>query len=356
VYVVWVDNNSIYFRSSQENGTKFSNPIVLSSDTTLSSSPQIAATEKGDVYVVWVDRNNATGRSNIVFRSSNDSGKDFAPSIRLNRNSNDNQTSNMSSPQIAATEKGDVYVVWVDEKASNGDRNIAFTNSNNSGKDFGSRKFLRANDLLSYSPQIAATETGDVYVVWVDANSSTGESNIIFRSSNDSGKDFDRSVRLNRNPNPNQTSVSSSPQLAATESGAVYVVWIDKNNATGDSNVVFRSSNDSGMDFDHSIRLNRYPNQTSISSSPQIAATESGSAYVIWIEKNVEFKEILQIGSIYGRTISLNNNPVLQLSPQLVATEKGNGYLIWSEKSSDTKNNTALIFKRFSQSYFDRNS
>jgi hypothetical protein len=315
------------------------------------SSPQIAATEKGDVYVVWVDEKTSNGDKNIAFTNSNNSGKDFGSRKFLRANDLLSY-----SPQIAATEKGDVYVVWVDEKTLNGDKNIAFTNSNNSGKDFGSRKFLRANDLLSYSPQIAATEKGDVYVVWVDANSTKGESNVIFRSSNDSGKDFDRSVRLNRNLNPNLTSISSSPQLVATERGAVYVAWIDKNNATGDSNVIFRSSNDSGMDFGHSIRLNRYPNQTSISSSPQIAATESGSAYVIWIEKNLQFKEILEIGSIYGRAISLNNNPVLELSPQLVTTQNGNGYLIWTEKLSGTKNDSALIFKRFSQSYFDRNS
>src|SRR5688572_29065494 len=30
VYVVWVDGNRVYFRSSQDNGTKFGNPILLS--------------------------------------------------------------------------------------------------------------------------------------------------------------------------------------------------------------------------------------------------------------------------------------------------------------------------------------
>src|SRR4026207_1978268 len=324
-YVVWVDkNNTIYFGASHENGAKFSSPIALSSNNTLAISPQIVATEKGGVYVVWVDKNNATGDSNIVFRSSNDSGKSFDSSVRLNRNASPNQTSVASYPKIVATEKGGVYVVWVDknnstgdsnivfrssndsgksfdrsvrlnrnaspnqtsvasypqivatekggvyvvwvDKKENGDTNIAFITSNNSGKDFTNRKYIRSNDLLSFSPQIDATEKGGVYVVWVDKNNATGDSNIVFRDSNDSGKSFDRSVRLNRNASPNQTSVASYPQIVATEKGGVYVVWVDKNNATGDSNIVFRGSNDNGKSFDRSVRLNRNasPNQTSV--------------------------------------------------------------------------------------------
>jgi len=293
-YVVWVDkNNTIYFSASYENGTKFSSPIALSSNNTLAISPQIIATENGGVYVVWVDKNNATGDSNIVFRGSNDSGKSFDSSVRLNRNASPNQTSVASYPQIDATEKG-VYVVWVDKK-KNGDTNIAFITSNNSGKDFTNRKYIRSNDLFSFSPQIIATENG-----------------------------------------------------------GVYVVWVDKNNATGDSNIVFRGSNDSGKNFDRSVRLNRNPNQTSVSFAPQIAANEMGSVFVTWPENTLQFKEILDGGNILGRTISLNNHVVLPLSAQIVATEKGNIYLAWAEKTDGLNNDTVLMFKRISQYYFDR--
>src|SRR6185369_12355374 len=222
--------------------TKFNKPIALSSNNTLANSPQIDATEKGGVYVVWVDKNNATGDSNIVFRGSNDYGKSFDSSVCLNRNVAPNQTSVASYPQIDATEKGGVYVVWVDKNNATGDSNIVFRGSNDSGKSFDSSVLLNRNaspnqtSVASY-PQIVATEKGGVYVVWVDKNNATGDSNIVFRSSNDSGKSFDSSVRLNRNVAPNQTSVASYPQIDATEKGGVYVVWVDKKNATGDSNI-----------------------------------------------------------------------------------------------------------------------
>jgi hypothetical protein len=304
-----------------------------------------------------VDKNNSTGSSNIIFRASNDNGNNFERSVRLNRNAGPNQTSTIAfSPQLAATENGDVYVVWVDKKKENGDTNISFVTSNTSGNDFTNRKNLRANNLLSISPQLAATENGDVYVVWVDKNNSTGSSNIIFRASNDNGNNFERSVRLNRNAGPNQTStIAFSPQLAATENGDVYVVWVDKNNSTGSSNIIFRASNDNGNNFERSVRLNRNSNQTTASDSPHIVATENGNVFAIWPENSVQFKEILDNEDIFGRPISISSNVILPISLQIDVTEYGNIYLVWAEKRDNASNDIAFVFKKISEFYFDRN-
>ena len=141
-------------------------------------------------------------------------------------------------------------------------------------------------------------------------------------------------------------------QLSKTEKKIISNV--DKNNSTGDSNIVFRDSNDNGKSFDRSVRLNRNPNQTSVSFAPQIAANEMGSVFVTWPENTLQFKEILDGGNILGRTISLNNHVVLPLSAQIVATEKGDIYLAWAEKTDGLNNDTVLMFKRISQYYFDR--
>jgi hypothetical protein len=405
VYVVWVDKNNIYFCSSQENGTKFSTPILLSDNNTQSSSPQIAATEKGSVYVVWVDKNNVTGDSNVIFRSSNDNGKDFNHSVYLSRNpnqtstssspqiaatengsvyvvwvdknnatgdsnvifrsSNDNgkdfnhsvylsrnpnQTSITSSPQIAATEKGSVYVVWVDEKKTTGDSNIELIRSNDTGKGFSNRITLRAGDHLSYSPQITATEKGDVYVVWVDKNEKTGDSDITFRSSNDSGRNFDD----RKNLRSSNTLLSSSPQMTATEKGDVYVVWVDKNSTIGDSDITFRSSNDRGRDFERAINLNKGEKKLYNDSSPQIVTTAKDRVNVVWVNNHVEFKEILVQDALVGKTILLSNITAWSSFPQLTATEKGDVYVVWVDKNSTT--NASLQIKRISEYFFDRNS
>jgi hypothetical protein len=255
-----------------------------------------------------------------------------------------------SSPQIAATENGSVYVVWVDEKKTTGDSNIEFIRSNDTGKGFSNRIILRDGDLLSYSPQIAETEKGDVYVVWVDKNEKTGDSDITFRSSNDSGRNFDD----RKNLRSSNTLLSSSPQMTATEKGDVYVVWVDKNSTIGDSDITFRSSNDRGRDFERAINLNKGEKKLYNDSSPQIVTTAKDRVNVVWVNNHVEFKEILVQDALVGKTILLSNITAWSSFPQLTATEKGDVYVVWVDKNSTT--NASLQIKRISEYFFDRNS
>ena len=100
------------------------------------------------------------------------------------------QNSSLSPRQITATEKGDVYIVWVDKN------NIYFSASNHSGNKFTPTVLLSDNNKSSSLPQLAANEKGNVYVVWVDIDNKTGDSNIMFRSSNDSGMSFSTQKEL----------------------------------------------------------------------------------------------------------------------------------------------------------------
>ena len=279
VYVVWVDGNSVYFRSSQDYGTKFGNPVLLGSK--VASSPQIAATEKGNVYVVWVDGNS------VYFGSSQDYGVKFGNPILL---SNDARIA--SSPQIAATEKGNVYVVWADKNTMSGDIDIMLKKSTNDGIEFGSGdRVSRRNDILSLSPQIDGTERGDVYFVRADKNNMTGESEIIFRSSPNNGEDFNRNTPLDNDPD----------------------------------------------DFTLSV-------------SPEMAGTERGDVYVVWNEDNIQFKEILDSGTWFSETVTINNISSLGFSPQIAATEKGDVYLLWVNQINST-NSKDLLFKRISNTF-----
>src|SRR5918994_7278540 len=131
------------------------------------------------------------------------------------------------TPQIAATRAGNVYVVWAeasDVKVHN--ITVQFTASADNGMTFMYPRVL-SNDRGSASiPQLAATENGNVYVVWVDTNSTSGDSDIVFRASTDGGEKSSGFETLSTDIEGSTSSLllSSSPQLAATESGNVYVV------------------------------------------------------------------------------------------------------------------------------------
>jgi hypothetical protein len=209
---------------------------------------------------------------------------------------------------------------------------------------------LRGNDqLLSSSPQIAATEKGDVYVAWIDKNSTSGDSDIVFSRSNDSGKSFGRLFELRGN----DQLLSSSPQIAATEKGDVYVAWIDKNSTSGDSNIIFRASTDKGLKFAPIIKANK-DTRVQLLFSPKIAATGGGNAYVAWSEDSIQFKEFIDNGNVFGETILLSNRP--SLAPlEIAATETGNIYVVWIDSKKSASGGTLLHFKRISE-IFERNS
>jgi hypothetical protein len=184
-------------------------------------------------------------------------------------------------------------------------------------------------------------------VVWVDQNRKTDDTDIIFRNSNDSGNSFNDRERLRRGD-----SISSSfPQLTSTEKGDVYVVWTDKNNETGSTDVSFRSSHDNGTNFSRTIYLNRFDGNLSLSLAPQISATSSG-AFVVWNDTNVQFKQVLE-NNVAGYEISLSNKSIHSFSPLIAATQKGNIYAIWIDEEKTKERSLAI--KRISEYFFARN-
>jgi len=345
VYLVWVDKNNTYFTFSNDSGNKFAPKVLLSDGNKSSLTPQIDATEKGDVYVAWNDKNIKTGDSDVTFRSSNDSGISFDDRKKITRGKFVS-----TSPELTTTEKGGVYMVWVDKNNKTGEGDIEFISSNDSGKTFSHIKELRGGDTLSYSPQIAATEKGDVHVVWVDKGTKTGDTDISFRSSHDAGRAFDDRIKLRSN-----NLLSFSPQMVATERAEVFLVWTDINATTGESQISYKASHDSGRTFERTINLKKDANILSNYSSPQIATTGNNSVYLTWVDNNqIEFSQILVNDALVGRPISLNNKTTSSLYPEIAAGADGNVYVMWLDKNNAV--DRSIHIKRISEYLFDRNS
>jgi hypothetical protein len=307
------------------------------------SKPQ-ATTENGNVYVVWANVDNKTGLSNIEFISSNNSGMTFNPKIELSSGK-----SISFSPQLAVTENGNVYVVWTDINNKTRDSDIEFISSNNSGMTFNPKIEIRGGDTLSFSPEIVATEKGAVHVVWVDKSVKTEDLDINFKSSHDSGRTFDDRKRLRSND-----LLSSSPQMAATESGQVYVVWTDKNSTTSENRISFRPSYDGGRTFDRVINLNKDREDLLNSSSPQLAVAVNGTVYVVWVDDQIQFKEILVNDGIVSNPIFLSNKSASSLSPQLAVASNGHTYVFWIDENSTIER--SIHFKKISEYPFDTNN
>ena len=319
----------------------FGDTITITKTGQPSLSSKIDTTENGSVYVVWADKNR------VYLRASYDNGTKFGPTNTLSDNN-----SIATSPQIAATENGNVYVVWVNKNSTSGDTDIAFVSAYK-GENFSKTKALSTTDtqlLSSSSPQIAATENGNVYVVWVNENSTSGDTDIVFRASTTSGEKFTRKV-LSRDASPSSLSLALSPQIAATENGNVYVGWIDKNTVNGDSTILFDTSSSGGENFT-TKRIDDFDGDLALPSmSPKIAASELGDIYAAWVGTVTQFIEMVEDPYIRDETVLLSNRPSVSTSPQIAATENGNVYVVWADKNS-RGGDYELQFKRISKSLF----
>jgi hypothetical protein len=342
VYVIWNDSSiastpstplkdDIFLTKSTDGGATFSNTTINLSNEN-SDSPQIAVSGS-NIYVVWTDKwtdNDETpGTSEILFKRSTDGGATFSSTINLSDNAG-----RSLDPQIAVS-GSNIYVVWADK--TTGDEDIYFKRSTNSGATFSSTPINLSNDTIwSSDPQIISSGN-NIYVVWDTGTGTTGNYDILFTRSTNSGATFSNTpINLS-----NDTEYSSSPQIISSENN-VYVVW--HHYAAGNTDILFTRSTDGGATFSNTpINLS---NDTGWSSSPQIISSEN-NVYVVWFDYAAGIADILFTrstdgGATFSSTINLSNNAGRSEYPQ-IAVSGNNVYVVWFDYATGL---TDIYFKR----------
>jgi len=230
IYAVWVDstpgNPEIYFRKSADNGSTWQSAKRLTNNDVDSSAPHVAASGS-TVYVVWSEETSGKTNTDIFFRRSLDNGSTWQSALQLTDN-----TGQSENPAIAAS-GANVYVAW--EGIISGNEEIYFRMSADSGSTWNSSKRMTNNTGFSRVPSIAASGA-NVGAVWFD--STPGNAEIYFRRSADNGSTWQTSKRLTNN-----SGSSCRPAIAAGGSN-IYVAWYDS--TPGNPEIYFRRSADSG--------------------------------------------------------------------------------------------------------------
>ena len=239
VYVTWEDkrngNNDIYFNGSSDSGLTWfpsSERIDLGdpAGASISQKPDICC-NVSHVYISWIDNRN--GSYDVYFNRSLDEGLNWmASDIRLD--TQDSAGANTSSmPQIVRSD-GPVCVVWQDQ--CNGDYDIYFNRS----FDFGVTWLPEAMRIdsgdapgshMSLNPRISE-DRGQLFIVWRDDRNGTGD--IFLNYSNASGYSWlPSAVRIDRG------SAHSAYAQVSCMFGKVYVTWHDIRN--GEQDIYFTS-------------------------------------------------------------------------------------------------------------------
>jgi hypothetical protein len=277
--------------------------------------PQVSSSSE-NIYIVWQESvgNYGTRNYDIFFKKSNDSGETFGSPINLSNN-----TGFSEHPQIASV-GNIIYIVWVDD--SSGEREIMFCKSSDSGKTFSNSAIVSQNSIGPYHVELAA-EGQSVYIVW---NSFDEEMrNIILLSkSDDAGKTFSELMEIGIG------GMETFPKIAA-DADEYFVTW-DKENDK-DTEILFIKAH-KNYDKIHNVTNLSKLNDEGIDGGETQVAANADHVLVAWTsnmpvdKKHVYVSSSINNGNDFGNSIrlsSINSSNVENI------INDGNSYLVWQD-------------------------
>jgi hypothetical protein len=307
IYVVWKEDNDIFFKRSLDGGDTFETSLnVTKTSGVTSQSPQIASSGT-NVSIVWQE--GSTGDINIV--SSKTSGASFGGITNLSANGGDSKL-----PQLAVS-GNNIFVVWQDN--DDGDTDIYFKRSSDAGDTF--IDFQNISDAIgsgSLAPQLAENGS-DVFATWAEGGFFSAD--VYLSSSTSTGLSSLTASNLSGD------SSSKNAQVAASGDN-VAVVWI-----SGNKDINIKTSIDGGATFGTTNTLSSSPVN---SNDPQIAIS-GNDIHVVWSDGDIGSGDILYIkspngGSTYDDLINLSQNDGLSENAQISAFGD-NIFVVWKDDS-----------------------
>src|SRR2546427_3677675 len=329
VYLVWlqpVTTVDVFFARSTDGGSTFQAPIQISADGTADAdTPRIAA-YLNHVYISWDDQ--TLGHHQIFFANSTNNGSSFSGPTNI---SNSPVVNASSQPQIA-TYLNNVYLLWTETNTTSGNSKIQFTKSINNGTNFSVPIIISSNSGLSTVPQVA-TYINHVYVAWETDVGLNGD--IFFTNSTNFGTSFSSPSNLSKN-----VALSTNPQIASSKNN-LYVVW--KDFTPGTNQIFLQASNNNGTTFGSTINLS---GTTGTSDTPQIATSGKSNSYVIWTSdtpgtNQIFFSKSIDNGTSFSSALNLSNDSGSAITPQ-IALSNNNVFAIWAD---NTPGNDDIFFK-----------
>ena len=288
VFVVWSDAalGEIFIANSSDN---FSSPVNISNNSGDSKLPKVTRSSTGEVYVAWVDQGLTS--PDIFIANSSDN---FATPINISNN--DFESVN---PDIGITSTGVVSVVW--EEVEIGEIFIA-----NSSDNFATPINISNNDGGAFSPRIDVSITDEIFVVWTDFNTITFFVDVYLANSSDN---FATPINISNN----DFADSSTPDIAASDTGDVFVVWDEFDYNTG-SFELRASASFSGGSFGPSINV--VTSSTFSATTPRVATSGTGQVYVTWVDQGPTSTDIFLKGNLQFEGASITIASISDTSPR----------------------------------------
>ncbi len=217
VHVLWIDlrdgNYEVYYKGSTDGGLSWGTDTRLTNTPTVSEYP-LLTTSGSMIHVVWVD--GPVNPSYIFYKHSSDNGITWQPDVQLTNSA----TSISISPSLTVSDSI-LHLVWQDNR--NGNNEIFYNQSLDSGASWGTDSSLTNNSASSENPFIAVSENA-VHIIWQDNRDGNYE---IYYKQDPTGN----AVGIEENSTGHSFSIAPNPIL----SGNNFIVTLHSESAIGDS-------------------------------------------------------------------------------------------------------------------------
>jgi hypothetical protein len=265
------------------------------------------------VHVAWCDERN--GNREIYYKRSTNSGINWEPDVRFTNN-----PASSYRPSIAVTGSV-VHVVWCDNRDSAFE--IYYIRSSNSGVTWGPETRLTYDPAISWAPSLAIN--GSVlHIVWEETRN--GSEEIFYKRSTDAGLNWEPDVRLTNIP------LKSFYPSIAVSGNFVHVTWYDYR--TGNKAIFYKRSTDAGLTWSQDAQLTGLLHDAYNSS----VAVSGQIVHIVWHERRDYFEDIFyrrstDAGISWQPEIRLTNNNATSWYPAIAAL--GNSvHVVWYDSSA----------------------
>jgi hypothetical protein len=383
IYATWVSNvnllnSDVMFKRIDERSSLFSDIVNLSNTPGISNLIKLTSSEN-NVYIAWEEKQ--FGRWNLLFRKSEDYGKNFGNVIDLS-----NITGNVHLHDLIARGEN-VMVTWAaNENTSSTNKDIFFRKSMNYGNSFDDTIDISNNNNDSLDPHIVTNQDGSIiYIAWTECDIKLdepkcaiefseslnhGDNFTVPRNLNDimsysksirytqfdknieNGTSYAESQDISRNAKRQEEFDAINPTVFTTSEGKyVYVLWEQTQIGIGNSEIFVAVSNDFGESFGQAINIS---NSSGISRFAQGQLVDN-DLYVVWSDTLDNYKNFdvmlrkIDASNKAGKVINISHNKGNSVSPFLLVSNN----LIYVGWNDDTNTNSILLRRGAISGSFD---
>lgn len=344
----------------------FEPTTVAASADQPANAPSVAFDESsGKMYVVYIGED--SDGHNLYLKHSEDGGKTFSSSLRINQNADDVFLDGRVSPNIVVDDQGKIYVLWVKAEPApelfmGVIRSLMFSYSEDGGKTFVPSIMIDKDNLSGKSfHAIDVSSDGKIYVGWLDSPATLNEegkiisddsrpSAVKFARSIDGGKTFESSI-VDTNPCP-----CCNVNILAESDDSVYVSWrkiFDNPDGTTVRDMVVSHSSDAGKTFSTPSKISddRFEFDGCVHVGAPMALDGKGNVHTVWYTgqedgPGVYYAKSSDNATTFGEPIPiLTDSWVPPLRAQLAIDDKDNVWITWEDSTGLSANETVWRYE-----------